>query len=190
VDPCKLAELIYQSQTACYPRQRKHAISKLGNHYDCKCNPEIMCALVYALNDADPHVRAEAADEIGDQLRRNPCCCSCTVVSALTCALGDCAKPVVRQAEEALRACGYDVVDGCCDTCCDTGCTGCTNGCSPAAAPATPAPTAAPKSEAPAPAPAPPAEGKKAYFPQRMPEQTARPAPLRTGLGNLFSMMN
>lgn len=187
VDTCKLAELIYESQTACYPRQRKHAIEKLGNRYDCACNPEVMSALIYALNDADPHVRAEAADEIGDQLRKNPCCCSQCVVNALTCALADCAKPVVRQAEQALRACGYDVVDGCCDTC--DSC--CNNGCCPAGcAPAGSAPAAAPKSEQPAPAPAPPAEEKKAYFPAQTPSQATRPTPIRNGLSNLFSLVD
>eukprot|EP00913_Durusdinium_trenchii_P028448 g26676.t1 len=48
--------------------------------------------MIYALNDADERVRAEAADEIGDQLRKNPCCCSQNVIAALTAALGDCDK--------------------------------------------------------------------------------------------------
>ena len=38
---------------------------KLGDKFDCVCNPEIMVALVYALNDCDEDVRKEAADEIG-----------------------------------------------------------------------------------------------------------------------------
>ena len=60
-NPCEVAELIYASQTACYGRQRAHAIHKLGA-FDCQCNPEILCAMVYALNDADEHVRREAAE--------------------------------------------------------------------------------------------------------------------------------
>jgi len=92
-----------------------------------------MCAFVYALNDTDERVRKEAADEIGDQIRKHGCCC-CTpeVVAALTCALGDCDKGVRHQAEEALEACGYEVVD-CCDTCGDTCGNACGNGCAPAA---------------------------------------------------------
>ena len=148
-DPCEIAKLIYESQTACYARQRRAAIRKLGNRYDCICNPEIMTAFVYALNDADERVRREAADEIGDQVRKNCCCCP-EVVAALTCALGDCDRGVVRQAEQALRACGYDVVKGCCDKGCATACG---NGCAPAGAPAM-----APADNA-APAPVPP-EGK------------------------------
>lgn len=195
-DPCEIAELIYQSQTACYPRQRKHAINKLGNRYDCVCNPEIMCALIYALNDADPHVRAAAADEIGDQLRKNPCCCSQNVVSALTCALADCSKHVRKQAEEGLEACGYDVVDACCDTCCDTCCN---TGCAPAGsvpAGVTPMPVDAPQAApmnnegAAPPAPAPPAEGDRAYFPKRVPQQTSRQGSLRNSLSNLFSLVD
>jgi len=157
-DPCEIAKLIYTSQTACYARQRRAAIRKLGNRYDCICNPEIMTAFVYALNDADERVRREAADEIGDQVRKNCCCCP-EVVAALTCALGDCDRGVVRQAEQALRACGYDVVKGCCDKGCATACG---NGCAPAGA----APAMAPADNA-APAPVPPEE-KKASRMSRM----------------------
>lgn len=128
-----------------------------------------MCALVYALNDSDERVRQEAADEIGDALRKNCCCCSPDVVAALTCALGDCDRGVVRQAKQALESCGYEVVDPCCDPCCSNNVccntNGCTpTGCAPVGAPAAapvihPAPTApmlAPTPEpAPAPAPAP-----------------------------------
>ena len=146
--------MIYTSQTACYPRQRRVAIRKLGNRYDCICNPEIMTAFVYALNDADPWVRREAADEIGDQVRKNCCCCP-EVVAALTCALGDCDKGVVRQSEQALKLCGYDVVKGCCDggctTACNSGCTTNGGGYAPAMTPAT---------EPAAPAPVPPEEKK------------------------------
>jgi hypothetical protein len=75
----------------------------------------------------------------------------------LTCALGDCDRGVRRQAEQALRLCGYDIVDGCCNTCCSTGCTtACgAGGCAPAgAAPA----VSAPATEPAAPAPVPPQE--------------------------------
>lgn len=150
--------LIYQSQTACYARQRRAAIRKLGNRYDCICNPEIMTAFVYALNDADERVRRAAADEIGDQVRKNCCCCP-EVVAALTCALGDCDKGVVRQAEQALRCCGYDVVKGCCDTC---GGTACNSGCAPAGGA-----VGAPMDHA-APAPVPPEEKKTTNRPSRL----------------------
>jgi len=140
VDPCEIAQLIYTSQTACYAKDRKDAIDSLGDDYDCQCNPEIMAAFIYALNDSDERVRAEAADEIGDQLRKNPCCCSKELTAALTCALGDCDKKVRRQATEGLEACGYEVVDGCCDTGCDTGCDKCGGHSAPAKGGASPAP--------------------------------------------------
>ena len=152
-NPCDIAKLIYTSQTACYARQRRAALRKLGNRYDCICNPEIMTAFVYGLNDADERVRRMAADKIGDQIRKNCCCCP-EIVAALTCALGDCDRGVRRQAEQALRLCGYDIVDGCCNTCCATACG--TTGCAPAAG-AAPAATA-PVMEPGAPAPVPPQE--------------------------------
>lgn len=123
-DPCAIAELIYESQTACYAKDRRRAIHKLGDKYDCQCNPEIMAAMIYALNDADEGVRKKAADEIGDQLRKNPGCCSKEVAEALRAALADCDKGVRRQAEEGLEACGYCVVDGQCDTCRQPSCCG------------------------------------------------------------------
>jgi hypothetical protein len=89
-----------------------------------------MCAFVYALNDTDERVRREAADQIGCQIRKHGCCCSPEVVAALTCALGDCDKHVRKLAEKALCCCGYEVVDGCCDTCGDA----CGVDCAPAAA--------------------------------------------------------
>src|SRR4029078_13053440 len=107
------------------------AIEKLGNKFDCICNPEIMTAFVVGLNDCDERVRREAADEIGDQVRKNCCCCP-EVVAALTCALGDCDRKVVKQATQALEACGYEVVNGCCDTCATGPACG-NNGCAPAA---------------------------------------------------------
>lgn len=119
-DPCKLACLIYQSQTACYAKDRAHAIDKIGDKYNCQCNPEIMTAFIYALNDADHRVRRQAADEIGDQTRKYGCCCTPEIVAALTCTLADCDKGVRRQAEQALKLCGYDIVDGCCEEpCCE-----------------------------------------------------------------------
>jgi hypothetical protein len=153
--------LIYISQTACYARQRRAALRKLGNRYDCICNPEIMTAFVYGLNDADERVRRTAADKIGDQIRKNCCCCP-EIVAALTCALGDCDRGVRRQAEQALRLCGYDIVDGCCNTCCSTGSTACgASGCAPVggAAPAASAPAVEPS----APAPVPPQEKTGSY---------------------------
>jgi hypothetical protein len=151
--------LIYESQTACYARQRRAAIRKLGNRYDCICNPEIMTAFVYALNDCDERVRREAADEIGDQVRKNCCCCP-EVVAALTCALGDCDRGVVRQAEQALRLCGYEVVNGCCDKGCGTACN---SGCAPAGGTAV-----APPVDNGAPAPVPPEEKKTTHRPSRL----------------------
>jgi len=52
--------------TACYAKDRKSALDKLGRKYNCCCHPEIMNAFVYGLNDSDERVRREAADEIGD----------------------------------------------------------------------------------------------------------------------------
>jgi hypothetical protein len=110
-----------------------------------------MTALIVGLNDCDERVRKTAADEIGDQIRKNCCCCP-EVVAALTCALGDCDKGVVRQAKQALELCGYEVVDGCCDTCAPA----CgVNGCGPAGC--APGAVGAPMNGgAPAPAPVPP----------------------------------
>ena len=182
---CEIAELIYKSQTACYAKDRAKAIHKLGDKYDCVCNPEIMSAFIYALNDADERVREKAADEIGDQIRKNGCCCSPCLTAALTNALADCDRGVRKEAEQALRLCGYDVVDGCCDTC-DLACsnTGCgPTGCGPA-----PVPTqhAAPvEGAAPAPAPAPPTEQPKAYSPKPQQNQLSS----RKSLSNLFGMV-
>jgi hypothetical protein len=175
--------LIYKSQTACYAKDRKKALDRLGDKYSCVCNPEIMAAFVYGLNDCDERVRWEAADEIGDQLRKNPCCCSCEIVTALTAALGDCDRGVRRQACEALRACGYEVVDGCCGDagCCNAGCGA--NACGACGAGAAPAAAPAPEA-APAPAPAPPTE-PKAYFPSRSTNPTTKKT---SKLGNLFGL--
>ena len=151
-NPCDIAKLIYTSQTACYATQRRAALRKLGSRYDCICNPEIMSAFIYGLNDADERVRRTAADKIGDQIRKNSCCCP-EVVAALTCALGDCDRSVRRQAEQALRLCGYDIVDGNCNTCSSIG--GCgNNGCAPVGN----VPTMIPSIEPATPAPLPPTE--------------------------------
>ena len=109
--PCEVANLIYASQTACYGHQRAHAVHKLGA-FDCQCNPEIL-SMIYSLNDADEHVRREAAIEIGVSLHRNSCCCSKEVVAALTCALGDCDRSVRRSTGKGpasvprLRSCRW-----------------------------------------------------------------------------------
>ncbi len=137
-NPCDIAQLIYTSQTACYAWQRRSAVDDLGD-YDAICNPEVMVALIYALNDSSEKVRSEAADEIGDLLEDGRACCSPQVVSALTCALGDCDWCVRRQAKEALEECGYEVEGAGCSLCslfggnkCGTSCgaSGCgTSGC-------------------------------------------------------------
>src|SRR5262249_30747913 len=62
-DPCEVAHWIYESQTACHAKCRRKAIRKLGK-YDCVCNPEIMCAFIYGLNDCDERVRKESARQI------------------------------------------------------------------------------------------------------------------------------
>ena len=77
-----------------------------------------MAAFVYSLNDTDERVRAEAADEIGDQVRKHGCCCMTDrALEALKVALGDCDSNVSRQAEEALQVCGYYVEDHCSPKC-------------------------------------------------------------------------
>lgn len=190
-DPCEVAKLIYKSQTACYAKDREKAIDKLGDFDACRCNPEIMVAFIYALNDADEEVREEAADEIGDQIRKSKkehgtCnnCCSPEVVAALTSALGDCDKGVRKQAEEALEACGYDIVDGNCETSCTTGgCgkVGCTSCGSHGSAPVQTAPAPAGKRLAPTPAPP---EEPKAYFPSRNRKHR------KNSLAGLFGLLN
>lgn len=179
-DPCEIAELIYQSQTACYARQRRRALDKIGDKFDCTCNPEIMDALVYGLNDADEKVRAEAADEIGDQIRKSgQCCCKDKVTAALKAALADCDWRVRRQATEALEACGYCVVDGCCPKpCCKkSSCGGCSAG-KPGLAPA-PDPAGG-KAAAPA-----PPEASKAYMP--MPSHRVKSG---NRLASLFGLLD
>ena len=178
-DCCEIAQLIYTSMTACYAKDRRDALHTLGDDYDCSCHPEILKAFIHGLNDTDERVRKEAADEIGDQLRENRCCCSAELVSALTCALSDCDKGVRGQAEEALEACGYEVVDGCCgDDCSEDGCSedgcsedGCSeDGCGDGAAVSVPSSAADSADEfagEAVPAPAPPEE-PHAYYPSRL----------------------
>lgn len=188
-DAYKVAELIHKSQTACYAVDRRRAIHKLGDRYDCVCHPEIMSAFIYALNDADERVRAKSADEIGDQLRKNRCCCNQCVVSALTRALADCDRKVRREAEQALMICGYEIVDACEAICCDTACapTGMMQEITPAAPmPATEVP--APMSDD-VPAPAPPAEAQTAYHADQIPDGSARPNSSKTGLTKIFGFL-
>jgi hypothetical protein len=198
-DPCEVAHWIYESQTGCYAKCRRKALKKLGK-YDCTCNPEIMCAFIYGLNDSDERVRKEAAGQIRRQTKKNPCCCNDKVVAALTCALSDCDKGVRKSAEKALCQCGYDVQD-CCDkpTCGGTK-TACAAPCGPAptscAAPSgcgshSAAPPAAPAeggeaAPAPAPAPAPAAAEPEAYFPSRLKNQQTKAR--KSGLANLFGL--
>lgn len=111
---CEIARLIYESMTACYATERRNAIHRLGDHYDCVCHPEIMNAFIYALNDSDERVRSKAADEIGDQVRVNRCILGPPTIRALQQALADPDRRVRRQAEEALQQSGYQIVDGCC----------------------------------------------------------------------------
>jgi len=131
--------------------------------------------MVYALNDTDERVRKKAADEIGDHIREYGCCCTPEVVAALTCALGDCDKGVRGQAEEALEACGYEIVDGCCSTCGDV----CGDSCAPGSYEA-PAESAPMKKAAP---PAPPAD-KEANFKSKLNIRSAK----KGGLANLFGL--
>lgn len=115
----KVASLIRESMSACYARQRRAAIHRLGDHYHCTCHPEIMHAFIYALNDADERVRRKAADEIGDQLAKHRECCSQEIVSALQAAAHDC-DPLVRiQARQSLRHCRSRCGMGCADGCTD-----------------------------------------------------------------------
>jgi len=185
-----VAHWIYESQTACYAKCRRSALKKLGK-YECTCNPEIMCAFAYGLNDADERVRKEAAYQIRKQTKCHPECCNCKVVAALTCALSDCDKGVRKEAEKALCACGYDVQD-----CCDKPSCGTKMACAPATCaaptgcgsmPATSTPAPAEGGEtAPVPAPAPAAAEPEAYFPSRLKNQQTKAR--KSGLANLFGL--
>lgn len=121
-EACKvIAQLIHQSMVGCYATQRRRAIHRLGDHFDCCCHPEIMTAFIYALNDSDERVRAKAADEIGDQVNRNRCICGPPVIRALRCALADCDRNVRREAASSLKSCGFKIVDGKCSGACGDG---------------------------------------------------------------------
>jgi hypothetical protein len=141
-----------------------------------------MCAFIYGLNDSDERVRKEAAVQITKQTKKNGCCCNDKVVAALTCALADCDKHVVKAATKALCACGYDVQD-----CCQTAC----NSCAPAScsAPVSSEAPAAPAEggeAAPAPAPAPASAEPEAYFPSRLKNQQTKAK--KSSLSNLFGL--
>ena len=117
MEECKvIAQLIHQSMTGCYASDRRRAVHRLGDHFDCVSHPEIMTAFVHALNDSHESVRQKAADEIGDQIRRNRVCIGQPVIKGLQCAIADCDWGVRRQAEQALRLAGYRVVDGACSS--------------------------------------------------------------------------
>jgi hypothetical protein len=173
----------------------------MSDRYDCVCHPEVMCALIYALNDADERVRAKAADEIGDQLRKNPCCCSQKVVSALTCALADCHWMVRFQAKQALKRCGYCIVDACHVGCCDMNCCGSACHATGGAAvknpsPAVPADLPPGEGEAPSAAPVPHQDGgaapaPSAYFKKPVIRQTsATLSPAKRGLAALIELFD
>jgi hypothetical protein len=132
----EVCELIHLSQTRCYARGRRAALHRLSNRYDCDQYPDVMTALLYGLNDCDEIVRRKAADEIGDQLRENPCCLDACVVNALSASLCDCDRRVRREAAQALRVCGYTVTNQpcyetlCCgNDCCDMSCDACCDSC-------------------------------------------------------------
>ena len=146
-----------------------------------------MCALIYALNDSDERVRKEAADEIGDQLKKHPCCANCKVIAALTAALADCDRGVVRKAERALCIAGYDVKDCCNNTCGAVACSA-----PGATTEPTPAPAHNGHEAAPAPAPAPPTAATpepETYFPSRLKNQQTKSS-YRTSLSDLFGFLD
>jgi hypothetical protein len=177
-----VAHWIYESQTACHAKCRRKAIKKLGK-YDCICNPEIMCAFIYGLNDCDERVRKESAVQIRKQVKKN-CCCNDKVVCALTYALGDCDKGVVRAACRALKACGYDVQNSCCTTTVASTCCPQPASCG---APVT-APVPAPVDKAPETAPVPTASEPGEYFPSKLKGQQTNAR--KSGLSNLFGSRN
>jgi hypothetical protein len=57
------------NQTGCHAMPRKAIRSW---KYDCVCNPEIICAFIYGLNDTDGTVRKESANQIRRQTKKNP----------------------------------------------------------------------------------------------------------------------
>lgn len=107
----ELRKLIVESKTGSSTRHRRLAVHIIGTRFKCNHHSQVMPALVYALNDIDETVRAKAADKIGDQLRESPCCCAPYVLQALRLSLSDSSSTVRIQAEQALVACGREVVD-------------------------------------------------------------------------------
>ena len=103
------------------------------------------------------------------------------MIAALTAALGDCDKKVRRQAEEGLEACGYEVIDGCCE---GVSCDPCKKSCGCASPGAVPAPMPEGGKKA-----APPAPGaEKVYFPAKL---RRIPGGRRSGrLSNLFGLLD
>lgn len=146
-----------------------------------------MCAFIYGLNDCDERVRKESARQIARQTRRNGCCCNDKVVAALTCALSDCDRGVVRAATKALRCCGYDVQD-CCNQGCGSSCTACASCAAPGHSEPAPSAPADGGETAPAPAPAPAAAEPEAYFPSRLKNQQTKAR--KASLSNLFGLRN
>ncbi len=191
-DACGIAQLIYESQTACKSSHRRRALKKLGKNFDCQCNPEIMSAFIYGLNDADRKVRKAAADMIGKQIKKNSCCCTQCTVDALTYALADCDRGVSKRAEKALGGCGFDVVDPNCrkagrdQGCTSNGCAG--NGCAGNGCAVNGGNGNDYSPAAPAVAPAPPTESK-AHFPKRNKDEKVRSvSAAKKSLSNLFGL--
>src|SRR5207247_2491636 len=123
--------------------------------------------------------------EIRKQTKKNGCCCNDKVVCALTYALGDCDKGVVRAASRALKACGYDVQKSCCESGCNTCCTQPASCSAPGQSAPVPAPAEGGEA-APAPAPAPASAEPEAYFPSRLKSQQTKAR--KSGLANLFGV--
>lgn len=186
-----LADLIVRSQTDCYACDRREAVLKMGRKFCCSSHPQLMPALVYALNDTDERVRRAAADKIGDQLRANPGCCAPYIICALKLSLSDCDTQVRIQAEQALVACGYRVVSkGAGQAACATDTGNCLPNLTPAAGqPVTEAPEAespeagsfVPPMVSPAPVnrpePVPPASLDQTQVPTGFPKVSKTPIP-------------
>lgn len=107
-EAARLAELIFQLQTACDPLHRRQTVYRMSRQFDSRCYPEVWQALGYALADCSSLVRWQAAREIVIQLRRTGHCPAYTV-KQLECALRDNRWPVRRQVAKALRICGYQL---------------------------------------------------------------------------------